>query len=100
MRQVSNQEIAQKLNEMAVLYDMEGVAFKPRAYEKVAENVEALDREIAQMYKEGGIKALHTIPNVGEGIAHHIELLLKKGTFPEYERLKKKFPIKLDELMG
>ncbi|OGL69331.1 hypothetical protein A3B21_05115 [Candidatus Uhrbacteria bacterium RIFCSPLOWO2_01_FULL_47_24] len=100
MRHLSNHDIARVLNEMAVLYEMEDVEFKPRAYERVAMSIEALDREVTDIYTEGGIKALHTIPNVGEGIAAHIELLLKKGTFPEYERLKKKFPIKLDELMG
>lgn len=100
MRHISNTEIARILNEMAVFYDMEGVAFKPRAYERVAENIEAMDREVADLYREGGVKALREIPNVGEGIAAHIELLLKRGTFPEYERLRKKFPVRLDELMG
>src|SRR3989338_4537578 len=100
MRHLSNHDIARVLNEMAVLYEMEDVEFKPRAYERVAMSIEALDREVTDIYTEGGIKALHTIPNVGEGIAHHIELLLKKGTFPEYERLRKKFPVKLQELIN
>lgn len=99
-RHLSNVEIVGILSETAVFYDMEGVAFKPRAYERVAENMGALDREVADIYKEGGFEALKKIPNVGEGIAHHLELLLKHGTFPEYERLRKKFPVRLDELMG
>ena len=97
---LSNNDIARMLNEMAILYDMEGVAFKPRAYEKVAENIDALDREVADLYREGGIKALRAIPNVGEGIAYHIERILKTGTFPEYDKYKKRVPVKLDELMG
>ncbi len=100
VRHISNSDIGRILNEMAVLYDMEGVAFKPRAYEKVAENIEALDREVVDLYREGGVKALRSIPNVGEGIAYHIELILKTGTFPEYEKYKKRVPVKLDELMG
>lgn len=100
VRRITNQDIARILNEMAILYDMEGVAFKPRAYEKVAENVAALDREVDDLYREGGVKALRQIPNVGEGIAYHIELILKTGTFPEYEKYKKRVPVKLNELMG
>ncbi len=100
MHQVSNHDLVRILSEMATLYDMEGVAFKPRAYEKVAEHIEQLDREVTDLYREGGVKALRTIPNVGEGIAYHIELILKTGTFPEYEKYKKRVPVKLDELMG
>ena len=72
--------------------------FKPRAYEKAALGVEALDKEVKEIYKEGGRDALKKIPGVGEGIAFHIELLLKKGNFPEYQRLKKKTPVNISEL--
>ena len=42
------------MREMAALYEMEGVLFKPRAYEKAAFGVEALDREVKEIYKESG----------------------------------------------
>ena len=77
---------------------MESVLFKPRAYEKAALGVEALDKEVKEIYKESGEKGLLKIPGVGKGIAYHIELLLKKGGFPEYEKLKKKIPVNLAEL--
>jgi len=77
---------------------MEGVMFKPRAYEKAALGVEALDKEVKEIYKESGEKGLLKIPGVGKGIAYHIELLLKNGGFPEYEKLKKKIPINISEL--
>lgn len=78
---------------MSVLLDMEGVAFKPRAYEKVGMEIAALDTEVKELYREGGRAALFKIPGVGEGIAAHIEEILKTGTFREYERLKKKTPV-------
>mgnify|MGYP001590904627 CR=1 FL=1 len=90
---MSNQEIVKILNETAVLLDMEGVAFKPRAYEKAAQGVEALDREAGEIYKTGGIKALEEIPGVGRGIALHIEEILKTGSFREYRLMKKKTPV-------
>ena len=87
-----NQEIAKILNEMAILLDIEGVAFKPRAYEKAAIGVEALDKGVREIWKKGGMKALEDIPGVGAGIAGHIESLLKTGSFSEYKALKKKMP--------
>lgn len=95
---MSNAEIAKILFEMAELYEMEGVEFKPRAYEKAALSVEALDEDIREIYKEGGIKILMQIPGVGQGIAEHIDEYLKTGHFKEYERLKKKVPVNISEL--
>lgn len=96
---MTNKEIVKILYEMAALYEMEDVQFKPRAYEKAALGIEALDEEVKEIYKRGGIKALEEIPGVGRGIAFHLETLLKKGRFPEYERLKKKIPANISELM-
>lgn len=97
---VTNREIAKILFEMAALLEMEGVAFKPRAYEKAALGVESLDEEVVLLYEEGGIERLEKIPAVGKGIAQHIEALLKKGTFKEYRDLKKKVPVNITELMA
>lgn len=98
MKIITNREIARILFEMAALYEMEGVEFKPRAYEKVAMAVEDLDREMVDIYNEGGFGALRQIPGVGEAIARHLEMLVKNGTFPEYEKYKKRTPINIEEL--
>jgi len=95
---MNNVEISKILNAMAVFYEMEGVSFKPRAYEKAAEAVAAHRESAADIFKHGGEKALMDIPGVGPGIAAHIAALLTKKTFPEYQRLKKKYPLNLDEL--
>ena len=95
---MTNQEIAKNLREMAILYEMEGVFFKPRAYEKAASGVEVSGEEMKDLYEKGGKEALKKIPGVGEGIAFHIESLLKKGVFAEHERLKKKIPVNVSEL--
>jgi len=95
---MTNQEIAKVLQEIALLYEMDGVDFKPRAYEKAALGVEALNKDVREIYKNGGIKALTEISGVGKGIAYHIEALLKTGRFKEHERLKKKVPVDILEL--
>ncbi len=96
----TNQEIAKVLYEMATLLDVEGVAFKPRAYEKVAENVEDLSENVAALYAREGRAGLLKIPGVGAGIADHIEKILKTGSFPEYARLKRKLPVAIGELVA
>jgi len=95
---MTNQEIAKILNEMAQLLEMKEVEFRPRAYEKAALSVEALDREVKDIYKENGLKGLMEIPGIGRGIAEHIEGLLKGGKFIEYEKLKKEIPVNITEL--
>lgn len=89
----TNQDIAHILEEMAMLYEMDDVPFKPRAYENAAHAVESLDEELRDMYKKGGFKALDAIEGIGTGIASHIEEILTKKHFKEYERLKRKMPV-------
>lgn len=95
-----NGEIAKILREMGMMYEMEDVQFKPRAYEKAAMAVEELSVGASELYKRGGKKALDEIPGIGPAIAAHIEALLKTGSFSEYRRMKKKIPVALDELVA
>lgn len=95
---MTNAEIAKVLFEMAALYEMEGIEFKPRAYEKAALGVESLGEDVNEIYKKGGLEALAEIPGVGKGIAEHMGKLLETGRFEEYDRLKKKIPVNVLEL--
>lgn len=96
---MSNRDIAKILYEMAALYEMEDVQFKPRAYERAAMGVEAFGRDLKELYREKGLKGLLEVPGIGKGIAEHLEEYLKKGRFAEYDRLKKKVPAQISELM-
>ncbi len=93
-----NQEIAHILNNISEYLAMEDIEFKPRAYEKAAVNIEALNESVFDIYKSGGIKALEEIPAVGYGIAKKIEEYIKTGKIKEYEQLKKKTPVDLEKL--
>jgi DNA polymerase (family X) len=93
-----NKEIAKILNEMAILYEIDDIEFKPRAYENASEGVESYDEDITKVYKKGGVKALTKIPGVGKGIAEHLESFIKTNHFKEYERMKKKLPVDISEL--
>lgn len=93
-----NAEISKILSEMAILLDMEEVAFKPRAFEKASLSVGLLEEDVAGMYKKGGLKALMNIPDVGRGIAERIEEYVKTHHVKDYEALKKKVPVDLEGL--
>lgn len=94
----SNSDIARLLSNMAVLYEMEDVRFKPRAYERAAEAIETLDETVADIFARGGRKALDGIPGVGPGIAAHLVEILQTGTFKEYEWMCKRVPVAVEEL--
>jgi DNA polymerase (family X) len=95
---VRNWEVERILNNIALFLEMDDVPFKPRAYEKAARSIEALEEDIEDIYKGRGIKALEDIPSIGKGIAEKIEELIKTGRLEYYENLKKKVPVDLDSL--
>ncbi len=94
-----NRELAKIFNSMAVYLEMDEIPFKPQAYEKAALAIEAMEENTAKVFKKGGLKALEEIPGVGKGIAEKIAEYLKTGKIGEYETLKKKMPVDLDELI-
>jgi DNA polymerase (family 10) len=97
---MKNQEIAKIFYEIAYFLEMEGIQFKPFAYEKAALTLEGLEKDVEEIYKKEGFEGLRKIPGVGESIAKKIEEYLKTGKIQYYEDYKKKYPINLDELMG
>ena len=95
---MKNHEVARILRNISILLDMDNVQFKPRAYEKAALTIEALEDDVEKIYAQGGIKALKDIPGVGESIAEKIEELLKTGRLEYYEQLHKRVPVDLESL--
>ena len=69
---MTNQELAKIFYEIAEYLEMEEVAFKPYAYEKVAITLETLAEDVEDIYKRGGVKALLEISGVGKNIALRI----------------------------
>jgi DNA polymerase (family 10) len=97
---MTNRDLANILLEMAALYEMEDVPFKPRAYEKAAMALATLGEPLAEQYAKGGIQALTSIPGVGKGIAEHLKALIETGSFHEYDHLKQKVPVDIGALIA
>jgi DNA polymerase (family 10) len=95
-----NKEIAKIFHEISEYLEMDGVPFKPYAYQKAAITLETLKDDVKDLYNQGGLKALKAIPGVGESMALKIEEYIKTGKMHYYEEFKKKFPIELDEIVA
>lgn len=90
---MNNSDIAAILAEIGEHLSLENEPFRPRAYRMAASAVEDLDKEIREIYEEGGVKALMAIPGIGQAIAEKIEELLTTGRLKYYETLKKSLPV-------
>lgn len=95
---MKNTEIAKIFQAIAAYLDMEGVPFKPRAYEKAALALESMSEDVADIYKREGVKGLKGIPGIGESIAQKIAEYLETGKIEYFEELKKKIPVDVAEL--
>ncbi len=96
---MKNQEIAKIFNDISRFLRIDGVAFKPYAYEKAAVSLDALPEDVGEIYLRGGRKALEEISGIGKAMSDHIEEYLKKGKIKIHEEMKKKLPVKWDELL-
>jgi len=95
---MKNQEIAQILYEIADFLEMEGVPFKPFAYQKAALALESLEKDVEEIYKREGMKGIENIPGVGKSIALKIVEYLKTGRIKYHQQFKKKYPVDIKEL--
>ena len=93
-----NKEVSKIFYEMAVLFEMKKVEFKPRAYEKAADSIESLAEDVGDIYKHGGLKALEDVSGVGASIGEKIEEYIKTHHVKEYEKLKKSIPVDIEGL--
>ncbi len=91
-----NQELSKIFYEMALLLDMQEVAFKPRAFEKASLSIGSMEEDLRDIYKRGGLKALEQIPDIGKGIAERIEEYIKRGHVKDYAAMKRKVPVDLE----
>ncbi len=92
---MKNLEVAKMLYEIADILEAQDIQFKPRAYRNAARSIEELSEDIVDIWKRG---ELEEIPGVGKNIAAKISEYLKTGRLKYYQRLKKEFPVDLEEL--
>jgi DNA polymerase (family X) len=93
-----NVELARCFRDLAAYLEMDGVPFKPRAYEKAASAVEAHDHPLEEVYRAGGAKALCGIAGIGKSMAEKIEELLTTGRCTLREEYRQRLPVDIAAL--
>ncbi|MDD5710598.1 MAG: DNA polymerase/3'-5' exonuclease PolX [Candidatus Colwellbacteria bacterium] len=95
---MNNSEVAAILAEIGEYLSLQDEPFRPRAYRVASVAIEDLDRELDDIYKKGGIKALMEVSGIGRAIAEKIEELLTTNNLRYYEELKRSLPVDLSAL--
>jgi hypothetical protein len=84
-----NRTAAERLREAAALLQQQGDnPFRVAAFRRAAENVAKLERDLEEMFNEGGIATLDAIPGVGPGIAAALAEMIRTGRWTYLERLR------------
>ncbi len=93
---MTNAEIAAALDELGVLYELDGaVKYRVLAYGTAAKAIRESPVSVADLAAQGRATE---IPGVGKTLAEKIEALLATGEIPAAVKLKAKFPPSLIEV--
>jgi len=95
---MKNLEIAQVFREIAKILEIKGEnVFRIRAYERAAQNIEGLSRDIEDFARQD---SLMEIPGVGRDLSEKIKEFIKTGKVKMHEDLKKSIPEGLLDLLN
>ncbi len=93
---MTNAEIAAALEELGVLYELDGaVKYRVLAYSTAAKAIRESPVSVAELAGAGRVTE---IPGVGKTLAEKIDALLETGEIPAAAKLKAKFPPTLIEV--
>src|SRR5215475_1545637 len=96
---MDNKTLARILRETAQLLEIDGAIIgRYRSYEKAGELIAGMHESIEPMAKEPG--KLEELPGIGERMAEHIQEILKTGDYGLRQKLLKKFPATLLDILN
>jgi len=93
-----NEEIAKIFHRLGVFLEMEGVDFKPAAYQRAAAILRTLNQSVADIYRTDDIKGLEALEGIGKNLAYKIKEYLETGKIQTYEKYVKEYPLDIDSL--
>jgi DNA polymerase (family 10) len=95
---MDNKEVAKILRETAQLLEIDGAIIgRYRSYERVAELLDSLPERIEVLAQDDA--KLKALPGIGEGMAEHIHEILKTGDYSLRQKLLKKYPATILNLL-
>ncbi|WP_145363358.1 DNA polymerase/3'-5' exonuclease PolX [Stratiformator vulcanicus] len=88
---MQNPTIAEKLNDVADLLELEGAnSFRVRAYRNAARTIESLTQSLSDMVERG--EDLEELPNIGKDLAEKLTALVNEGELKQLQELKQRVP--------
>jgi len=100
MKKEFNSKLSEIFYEIADIFEIREIRWKPQAYRIAAQTLENLREDVSKIYKEKGEKGLEELPGIGEGIAKKIAEYIKTGKIQHFEQLKKTIPEGLHQMMN
>ena len=95
---MENREVARILRETAQLLEIDGAMIgRFRSYEKAAELLDSLPESVEELATDR--KKLLALPGIGDGMADHIEEILKTGDYSLRKKLLNKYPSTLLQIL-
>src|SRR6202521_2284934 len=95
---MENREVARLLRETAQLLEIDGATIgRFRSYERAAELLDSLAESIEELAADR--KKLLSLPGIGDGMADHIQEILKTGDYSLRKKLLQKYPATLLDLL-
>ncbi len=90
---MKNKEVAEIFRKVAALLEIKGDnPYRIRAYQRAAQNIEALTVDVEELAAQ---RKLERIPGIGKDLAQKIKEILETGTLQKYEELKREIPPEL-----
>ena len=95
---MENREVARILRETAQLLEIDGAMIgRYRSYERAAELLGGLHESVEELAKDRA--KLMELPGIGDGMADHINEILKTGDYALRDKLLKKYPATILDLL-
>jgi len=95
---MDNKSIARILRDTAQLLEIDGAIIgRYRSYEKAAELISGMHESIEELAKDPD--KLEELPGIGERMAEHLQEILKTGDYSLRQKLLKKYPVTLLDIL-
>lgn len=91
-----NTDVAEALDQIADILEIQGDQFRPRAYRRAARSIERSPADLVQLMESN---QLTQIPGVGQSIASRIQEFVQTGRIGYLEELRKQIPSGVAELL-
>lgn len=95
---LSNKQIADIFDEIALYLEAQDIPYKPQAYHIAAETVRGLNQELFELYKKCGDICIDDLAGIGKSLTEKIVEAVTTGNISEYQALKIQYPFHMLEL--